>query len=129
MESKRRTLRHASEVVERVECWVRENFKNDFSLDDVAAALKLSRYHVSHQLRRAGGLHAIRDRYRSAAAEDMLRDSDAPVKEVAYRAGLARPAALVRLFRRRHHLTPTQFRAASKRAGRHSSAGVSPQRK
>ncbi len=100
--------------VQRAIDFVEAHFAENVSMQDIAAASGLSVSSLSTQFRRATGQtpYAFVIERRIAHAEQLLRQSDMPIAEVALAAGFADQAHLTRLIRARRGTTPRQVRLA-----------------
>jgi AraC family transcriptional regulator len=100
--------------VRRVSEFMNEHLDRDVSLDQLAAVVRLSRFHFCTAFRQATGqtpyqwLMALRmDR-----ARDLLRNPKLPIVQVALAAGYATPSAFAAVFRRMEGVSPSEFRRA-----------------
>jgi len=86
------------------------------NVKDVAAAVCVSRRSLELRFRRLLGrtLHEELDRVRMRRAEQLLRETDLAVPQVAEAVGYGSAGYLSRLFRKRHGLTPAKFRRYSR---------------
>jgi AraC-like DNA-binding protein len=98
---------------DRILRWIEEHHREAAGLDDLAAALGLSRFQASRAVRAAcgRGFKSLLIAARLATAEALLRDSDLPVVEVAVRAGFADRAHFHRVFRAARGTTPDRARS------------------
>ncbi|MGQ9607018.1 MAG: substrate-binding domain-containing protein [Thermogutta sp.] len=83
---------------------------------DVVAAVCVSRRALELRFRRLLGrtIHEELDRVRMRRAEQLLRETDLAVPQVAKAVGYSSAGYLARLFRKRHGLTPAQYRRDSR---------------
>jgi AraC family transcriptional regulator len=86
----------------------------DVRLDDLAAALHLSKFHFVRAFRASTGTtpHRRLTALRLARAAELLRTTDLPVREVARLSGWTSPSRFSAAFRGRHGVPPTAYRAA-----------------
>jgi AraC-like DNA-binding protein len=96
---------------------VRERMRgSDVTLEDAAAALRLSARTLQRRLADAGTTyHALVDEERRAAAAQYLASGRVSVREIAFLLGYTQPHAFHRAFRRWHGVTPAAWRAARKK--------------
>lgn len=89
------------------------------TLDALARVAGVSRFHFSRCFRNAVGEPPLRHlaRMRIAAACRLLRDSPAPVAEVAQAVGYRSPQAFARAFERNCGCTPSAYRTGDRAAG------------
>lgn len=87
------------------------------TLDDVAAAVGLSTFHLMRVFRHAIGVtpHQYLMRVRLLRAIDLLRDTQQPVTSIAYEAGWSDLSNFTRTFQRDVGCSPGQYRRGDKR--------------
>lgn len=87
-------------------------------LDELCAALYVSRYYLTHLFREYGGMSPLQYALgkRMEHAKRLLASTDLPVEEVAARVGYAEAGSFIRSFRVREGCTPAAYRRA-KRVG------------
>ncbi|MCI3133560.1 GlxA family transcriptional regulator [Phenylobacterium aquaticum] len=102
------------ETIARAETWVRAHIEDDFSMDDLAAAVGLTPRTFARRLHQVCGLSPVRfaQRVRIEAAERLLETTRLSVDEVARRVGYAEPSTLRRLIRRESRRSPAELRRA-----------------
>lgn len=107
------TFRQERTVRDYVEAHLGENV----SLDDLAAAVALSRFHFARMFRQSVGTspHEFVLEQRLARARAMLSRTNAPLPDVAASCGFADQSHMNRVFRKRVGQTPGQFRASGDR--------------
>ncbi|HJZ92228.1 MAG TPA: AraC family transcriptional regulator [Gemmataceae bacterium] len=88
------------------------------SLEQMAAVARLSTYHFAHQFKRATGLPPYQYviMRRVERAQQLLRDGDLSLAEIAARAGFPDQSAFCRHFKRLVGLTPGRFRMHTRTA-------------
>ena len=99
-------------------------YARDLSLDAVARRVACSRRQLQRAFREAGRT-SFRDhltRIRMERAADQLRSGGVPVREVARRVGYRQPAQFAKAFRRRHGVSPSEFRTPAGRVSSHPGA-------
>jgi AraC-like DNA-binding protein len=98
---------------DRILRWLEAHHREAVGLDDLAAALGLSRFQASRAVKAScgRGFKELLTGTRIATAAALLRDSDLPVVEVAVRSGFADRAHFHRVFRAVRGTTPDRFRA------------------
>jgi AraC family transcriptional regulator len=98
----------------RVERVVRARLGTDLSLDDLAGAVGLSKYHFSRRFKRRTGQSpyqfVIYERVR--AARRRLRKTTQPLAQIALAVGFSSQSHLTRTFRRHVGTTPGRYRQA-----------------
>jgi AraC family transcriptional regulator len=97
--------------------YLRANFKDSPSLDQVAAAAGVHPVHLAREFHRKKGLSVgayIRKLRVDWACQELVR-SKQPIVDIALTAGFADHSHLTRVFRRETGLTPTEFRNLRRR--------------
>lgn len=92
--------------------YILAHLKQDIAVDDLAAQLRLSKYHFSRAFKTSTG-HTPFQRVtaiRMDQAKTFLRDLETPISDVAYRVGYSDQAHFARVFRRDCGCTPTSYR-------------------
>ena len=88
------------------------NFQKDLTLDQLAAACKMSRFHFSRTFQRENGLspHKYLERIRLRHAAHRLRETNHPIHAIAEEAGYHDSAYFIKRFRKAYGCTPREFR-------------------
>jgi len=98
----------------RVERCVRERLAADLSLDDLAGAVGLSKYHFSRRFKQRTGQSpyqfVIYERVR--AARRRLRETTRPLAQIALDVGFSSQSHFTRTFKQHVGVTPRQYRRA-----------------
>jgi AraC-like DNA-binding protein len=108
------TRSHRATLYREAVAIVEAEYPRDLALDDIARRVASSR----RQLQRAyaeAGRTTFRDHLtlvRMDRAAGLLASTGLTVREVARRVGYRQPAQFAKAFRRRHGVTPSEFRAA-----------------
>lgn len=113
LRSLRRPIRVESERrIRRAADFMLSNYERDLSLDEVAATAYLSLYHFLRLFRVIYDVtpYQFLQRKRFAVAARLLRDSGAPVDEIARRVGLESRVSLYRLIRKNLKRSPVEVR-------------------
>jgi len=99
-------------MLKQIDGYVRARLSESISLQELASAVALSRYHFARRFREATGTspHEYVMGKRVEAAQTMLRRTRAPLREVAAACGFTDQSHLTRVFRQRLGVTPGQFR-------------------
>lgn len=100
------------EVLRRVQQHLHEHYAQKISLDDLAAQFNLSKYHLQRSFCRYYGQSPgeYLTRLRMTRAKELLRATDLPVSEVAYRVGMENTSYFISVFHTREDATPQQYR-------------------
>ncbi len=102
-----------SEVITASMTYINNHYKQDLSLEDVAAFAGFSRYYFSRSFKKQTG-YSFKDylcEKRLQVAADLLIRTDKSMKDVAAESGFGSVATFNRVFREKKGCTPTQFRA------------------
>lgn len=104
--------RRSDGLVERVRAWAMPHLAQHVSLDDLAAAAGLSRFHFVRAFRAASGTSPARwlRHQRLQAARTLILTTDLPLREIAPRAGFADEFQMSRVFRRETGAPPSRLR-------------------
>ncbi len=94
--------------------YVKAHLDESISLNDLAGALALSRYHFARGFREAMGLtpHEFVLRQRVARAQLLLRRTRTPLHEIASMCGFADQSHMTRVFKMQLGTTPGKYRLA-----------------
>lgn len=99
-------------LVELTRAYMRQHLARSISLDDLASAAGLTRFHFAREYRRLAGRPPMDDlrHLRAEAARDLLLNSRRSPKEVALAVGFANQPHLTRMMRRYLGATPAEIR-------------------
>lgn len=88
------------------------NFADDISLDDVADALHISKFHISHLMNDKLGLsfNGYLNNLRINSACDLLEDTDKKITDIAAEVGFGSIRSLNRAFQELMKMSPSQYR-------------------
>lgn len=105
---------HHDELVASAQDWLREHLDSPANLETLAASLDISPRTLTRRFRAAVGLspQAWLQQHRIGQARDLLRHTDLPVAEIAWRVGLQDSSHFGRLFRQHVGMTPGRYRQA-----------------
>jgi len=103
-------VKHGKRAVERAKAYLRERFNESVSLNELAAACGLSRFHLVHAFTKEAGLspHAYQVHVRVERARSLLQEGIAPAI-AAVSLGFADQSHFARHFKRIMHVTPKQY--------------------
>ena len=96
--------------------FIEENYQNDIGGKEVAECIGLSQDYVSKQFKQALSMSPseyIR-RFRVAKAMELLKDTDLPASEIAYKVGFGDLSLFSRVFKRMCGISPSDFRRGMK---------------
>jgi AraC family transcriptional regulator len=96
----------------RVREYIEEFLEHDLSIDALAKVAKLSTHYFADMFRQSTGFtpHQYVSRRRVERAQQLLKDADVSLAEVAYRCGFASQSQFTTIFRRFTGATPGRFR-------------------
>ncbi len=91
---------------------IREEFREDLALDEVAHRIATSRRQLQRAFAEAGetSFRSYLQSVRMTHAAELLRDGGMPVNQVASAVGYRQPAQFAKAFRRHHGTSPSMFR-------------------
>ncbi|MCG9895646.1 MAG: AraC family transcriptional regulator [Fimbriimonadaceae bacterium] len=103
--------------LDAVICHIRENLAGELRLRDMAALVGYSEFHFHRLFKQSTGLrvHEFIVAARLDQAEHLLRLTDQSVSMIAAEVGFADAGHLARHLRRRHGLSPSQYRVQARR--------------
>jgi AraC family transcriptional regulator len=98
--------------VRRIAAYVEEHLEEPIGLDELAAQVNLSRFHLCTAFRRATGRppHAYVTERRIERARALLRNPHLRISDIAPAVGFATPSAFTAAFRRITGMTPSDYR-------------------
>ncbi|MCI2171377.1 helix-turn-helix transcriptional regulator [Schleiferilactobacillus perolens] len=96
----------------KIKNYIDNNFADNIKLDDLAAMLHRSKYHLSHTFTEDYGVSISRyiQRVRLNAAKFLLETTNYSLAEVADIAGFTSQSYLTQTFQKREDMTPTDYR-------------------
>ena len=102
-----------------------EQYAQKITLDTLSARYNISKYHLQRSFQRYFGQSPgeYLTRLRLTRAKALLRATDLPVSEVAYRVGMENTSYFISVFRSREGATPSKYR---KSWSTFDAAGASP---
>ncbi|MGN7358997.1 AraC family transcriptional regulator [Paenibacillus sp. SAF-054] len=101
-----------SNMLDRALAYIRERFREDMSLEDVAEHVHLNPYYFSKVFKQQTGETFIDyvTRLRIDRAKDMMKDGELSLKEVCYAVGYKDPNYFSRVFKKVTGVTPSEYR-------------------
>jgi transcriptional regulator GlxA family with amidase domain len=105
---------HHDETVLEAQQWLQKHLGGPAAIGDLAHHLGVSSRTLNRRFRQATGLspQAYLQRLRVAEGKDLLRHSNLPVSDIAWRVGLQDASHFSRLFRQHVGITPLRYREA-----------------
>ncbi len=106
-------MQHEDEDVIRAQAWLLENLPGPFSLAALSAEVGLTPRTLSRRFVRATGESPKQYwlQLRLLRAEELLRDSNLTVQDIAGMLGFSDPSHFIQAFRRRAGITPHRYRS------------------
>ena len=104
--------RTSAEAVERALIYISEHFTENIPVSRLAALSGLSEYHFIRVFRQKTGYtpHEYIMNRRMASVRYLLKYTELTVKEICYRTGFSCESIFCNTFKKRHHMTPQQYR-------------------
>ena len=101
-----------SQVRERIESYIAENYATDLSLQSISQALNYSEAYFCKLFKQCFRINfsAYLNDYRIARAKELLSDTDMGVQDVSYACGYADSSYFARVFKRQTGQTPSDYR-------------------
>ena len=98
--------------VRQLTTWIGENLSAEINLEDLAARVKLSKFHFQRLFKKAVGASPSRYQLdlRMKAARRLLRETERGVIEIALELGYTNPSHFAQVFRRQTGQTPSDYR-------------------
>jgi AraC-like DNA-binding protein len=99
--------------------YIEEHADEELSLTDVAKVVNMNANYLSENFKQVTGTNFVEyvARTRFANACNLLRNPNLPISEIAFAAGFQSLSQFNRVFKRFSGKSPTQYRAATVRAG------------
>ena len=107
---------HHDETVLEAQQWLQEHLSSPITIGSLAKHLDLSTRTLNRRFRQATGMSPLHylGTLRIALARDLLRHSNLPVTEIAWKTGLQDTSYFGQLFRRHTGVTPLAYRSATR---------------
>ena len=99
-------------VISKAKTYIRENFANELSLDEVSRYVNISPYYFSKLFKEEAGENFIEylTRIRIAHAKELLKNPELSIKEICLMSGYSDPNYFSRLFKKQEDVTPSEYR-------------------
>ena len=107
------------EAIQRVTHYIRENFRRDISLNELAEVAGLTSQYLSTLFKRRRGTTVVSyiTDLRLEAARSLLRETNKSVSEIAAEVGYSNPQYFTRVFKRATSMSPLQYRKSEPVSG------------
>jgi AraC-like DNA-binding protein len=102
-----------TDIIQRAVQFIRDNFQEKITLDDIASKVNLSPYYFLRIFRKSMGETPINYliRYRLNEAKNLLYKTELSVSEIAFKCGFNSESYFITTFKKQNNLlTPSQFR-------------------
>ncbi len=101
-----------AEMAERIITYINEHFAEEITTEILAKQAGLSQFHFIRSFKKETGFtpHEYLANTRMATARYLLKNSRLPVKEICYQTGFSGESVFCSAFKKRHGMTPAQYR-------------------
>ncbi|MDR2477505.1 MAG: response regulator [Treponema sp.] len=105
-----------SELIQSVIDYIRQNYRKDVSLNYLARQFFVTPPYLSRRFKEKTGLTFIEylEDIRLEKAEEFLAGSDAKINDISEQVGYMDPNYFAKVFRRKYHLSPSDYRLTRK---------------
>ncbi len=105
-----------NEIVECAKQYLWEHYNEDITLTDVAEAVSVSTFHLSHLFKKETGSPPIQYliQCRMEKAKELLRDKKIPITQIALRVGYDSPNYFSTVFKKMEGISPAEYRKGFK---------------
>lgn len=99
-------------IITRAQEYIRQNFRKDIALEDVARTVGISPYYFSKLFKEEAGMNFTEylTGIRIETAKRLLSDRELSIKQVCVESGYGNPNYFSRIFKKWVGITPTEFR-------------------
>jgi YesN/AraC family two-component response regulator len=103
---------YSQEIAERALHFIKENFSQSVTLQNVAEHVKLSPFYLAHLLKKETGYSFMEYlvKLRMGEASSILKSTNRSIKEIAYQVGYDNPTYFSKVFRHHFKKSPQVFR-------------------
>ena len=103
---------HLPNEIEEALSYIRTHYTESIFLDNIARHVNLSKFYLSKEFTKYIGMSI--NQYiincRISHAKELLRESNLPVSEIAFRVGVPNVSHFIKLFKDREGTTPLEYR-------------------
>lgn len=105
------------ELVDRINQYLKQNYSEEITLENVAGACHFSKYYFAHKIKELTGMTFVQylSVYRAERAAELLRTSGLSVTDVADKCGFNNLRSFNRTFKAVYNITPLAYRRISKK--------------
>lgn len=106
-----------NEIVECAKQYLWDHYNEDITLTDVAEAVSVSTFHLSHLFKKETGSPPIKYliQCRMEKAKELLRDKKIPITQIALSVGYDSPNYFSTVFKKMEGMSPAEYRKEFKR--------------
>ncbi len=114
-----------SEHVQKAVSYIRENYAQELSLEEMASAIGISGVYLSKIFKAETGSSFVDfvNEKRLEAAKRLLRETGLSVREISERVGMPNYSYFIRLFREKNGVTPLRFRRGARNGSEEGQSG------
>lgn len=104
--------RETSPIINSVKAYIDEHFAEEFTISEVAEAMKISVYYLTHLFKEATGttLTEYRNELRVTRAKQLLVHTDRPIGVIAQECGFCSAAYFAEVFSHSEQISPSEYR-------------------
>ena len=101
-----------SPIINSVKAYIDEHFAEEFSISEIAEAMKISVYYLTHLFKEATGatLTEYRNEFRVTRAKELLINTDQPIGVIAQECGFCSAAYFSEVFSGEERISPREYR-------------------
>lgn len=98
--------------IEKIKNYIEKNSNKIFNLNDISEIVFLSPKYLSKIFKEQTGkcFNEYKLDVKIKYAKELLQNSGYNIDQIAYKLGYKKPESLIKIFKKKTHLTPTQFR-------------------
>lgn len=100
------------EKIKAILNYIQENYDRDISIEEVASLCDFSEYHFMRFFKKYVGTSCLKyiNNYRLEKAAELLKSNNSSITEISLDCGFNNLSYFNKLFKRKYHLTPREFR-------------------
>lgn len=100
------------EIVQQIRSYLLDNYTQSIQLDSLSQQFSVSKYHLQRIFKKYVGQSPLEflTAVRLTHAKELLRTTDLPISEIAYRVGIENTSYFISKFRSEEEITPNKYR-------------------
>jgi AraC-like DNA-binding protein len=100
------------DVVQQIRAYLSEHYAESIQLDSLSQQFSVSKYHLQRIFKKYVGQSPLEflSSVRLTHAKELLRTTDLPISEIAYRVGMENASYFISKFRSEEEITPNKYR-------------------